>query len=256
MASYLLPRWSRPHVMVFYAFARAADDIADAPELDADEKLDRLRLMSAQLRDGGEDVVREVSNLRDSIAETGVTAQHAQDLLKAFMWDVEHPRTMNWQALLDYCQLSAAPVGRYLIDLMGGCADGYRSSDALCAALQVLNHIQDVRADYVDLNRVYVPSDWLAREGVEFDTLGEVKASQGMRVVLDQMLEGVEQLLSTAQPLPRVVTSKALSREAGGILQIAQRLSLALKARDPLAERVELSKPQLALWFVWGALRA
>jgi len=257
VASKLLPAWSRPHVMAFYAFARAADDVADAPDLTTDEKLNQLQAMSAQLHSGAREPYAQVFALHQSLLETHVSPRHPQDLLKAFMWDAEHPRTSDWAALMTYCELSAAPVGRYLIDLLGGVeGDNYKASDALCAALQVLNHLQDVKDDHLNLQRVYLPDDWSAAEGVTDADLSAAACSDGLRRVLDRMLDGVDALLVDAEPLPQAIRSKALAREAGGILSIAQSLAKALRRRDPLSERVELSKAHMAVRFVWGALRA
>lgn len=256
VASRLLPAWARPHVMAFYAFARAADDIADAPDLPPETKLARLEQMSAALESGtGDDVTY---TLRQSLDATAVTSQHAQDLLKAFMRDALNPTTKDWADLMAYCALSAAPVGRHLIDLMGGLREGadYAPSDALCAALQILNHIQDVKDDARDLGRIYVPADWMAAAGVELDHLAADRASFELLSVLARMLDGVDALLEQAAPLPGTIKSKALAREAGGILAIAKRLSKTLRGADPLAGRVALSKPHAALCFLWGALTA
>lgn len=255
VASKLLPPWSRPHVMAFYAFARAADDVADAPNLPADEKLNQLQAMSAQLQGGATGPYAHVYSLHQSLLDTQVSPHHAQDLLKAFMWDAEHPRTPDWAALMAYCALSAAPVGRYLIDLLGGVKDDdYGPSDALCAALQVLNHLQDIQDDHLSLGRIYIPDDWLAAEGVSDIDLAADACSPGLHLVLDRMLDGVDALLVEAKPLPHAIKSKALAREAGGILALAKALAKALRHRDPLAERVELGKAHMALRFVWGAL--
>ena len=256
VASKLLPAWSRPHVMAFYVFARAADDVADAPDLTADEKLNQLQAMSAQLHSGAREPYAQVFALHQSLLETHVSPRHPQDLLKAFMWDAEHPRTSDWATLMTYCELSAAPVGRYLIDLLGGVeGDDYKPSDALCAALQVLNHLQDVKDDHLALQRIYLPDDWMTAEGVTDVDLSGAACSDGLRRVLDRMLDGVDALLVDAKPLPQAIRSKALAREAGGILSIAQSLAKALRRRDPLAGRVELSKTHMAWCFMWGALR-
>lgn len=255
VASKLLPAWSRPHVMAFYAFARAADDVADASHVSPDEKLNQLQSMSTQLANGAPAPDGVVYDLHQSLEQTEVTPDHAQDLLKAFMWDVQHPRTDDWDALMAYCALSAAPVGRYLIDLLGGCEGGYGPSDALCAALQVLNHLQDIKDDFNQLDRVYVPRDWMAKHGVAETDLKAQGSSAALRQTLDQMLDGVDELLRQAGPLPGAIRSRALAREAGGILVLAERLSQKLRKQDPLAGRVALSKPMMGVWFMWGALR-
>jgi len=256
VASWLLPTWSRPHVMAFYAFARFGDDIADAHDLTVQDKLTQLQAMSVQLDGAMADTLPQVGVLRHSLNETDVTSRHAQDLLKAFMWDAEHPRTANWSALMTYCDLSAAPVGRYLIDVFGGCDDGYKASDALCAALQILNHLQDIKDDYVNLNRIYVPDDWMSAVGMDDMDLSATHCAPGLRRVVNRMLDGVDVLLDEAKPLPKTIRSRALAREAGGILAIAWRLAKKLRTHDPLAMRVELSKPVMGMWFLWGALRA
>ena len=243
--------------MAFYTFARAADDVADAKGLPAPEKLSRLHSMRMQLQDGASGPSAQVLSLHRSLDETGVSPRHAQDLLQAFMWDVVHPRTPDWAALMAYCQLSAAPVGRYLIDLLGGVeGDDYASSDALCAALQVLNHLQDVKADYLDLQRIYVPDDWLVEYGVSDADLGRAASTEGLRRIMLRMLDGVDGLLDEAGTLPKSIRSRALAREAGGILAVARALSKALRRNDPLAQRVELNKADMAVRFLWGALRA
>ncbi|MBL4748027.1 MAG: squalene/phytoene synthase family protein [Magnetovibrio sp.] len=257
VASRLLPAKSRPHVMAFYAFARGADDIADDPSLGSDEKLDILRGMSEQLTHGLPTPSAAVYKLHQSLCDTGVTHTHAQDLLQAFMRDAQKPRTDDWADLMAYCALSAAPVGRYLIELEDGQAEnGFAANDALCAALQILNHIQDVKDDYLSLKRIYVPADWMVKYDVRDADLAAGESSPGLRKVLDLMLNRVDDLLTTAQALPKDIRSKALAREAGGIIAIAKALSKQLRARDPVAERIELSKVQAACHFIWGAIRA
>lgn len=241
--------------MAFYAFARAADDVADAPHRQPELKRSQLDAMALQLNSGDADPYPKVFALWQSLGSTQVTSRHAQDLLKAFVWDVDHPHTPSWSALMDYCALSAAPVGRYLIDLMGGIdGEDYQPSDALCAALQVLNHVQDIKDDFENLGRVYLPQVWLRAEGVTDADLHAQRCSPGLRRVIDQTLDGVDTLLGQAQPMVHSIRSKALALEAAGILAIAQSLSSALRRQDPLAQRVQLSKPHMAVRFVLGAV--
>ena len=254
VASRLLPAKVRGDVMAFYAFARTADDIADDPSLSPDDKLAGLERLRNQL-EGGEG--EPGAALHRSLHATQVSDVHAQDLLKAFMRDAVKPTTDDWADLMAYCTLSAAPVGRYLIDLTGGLKGGtYAPSDALCAALQILNHLQDVKDDYVEMGRIYVPADWMAAHHISPDDVAKPASTPALRGVLNQMLDGVDALLIEAQPLPNTIRSKALAREAGGIIAIAKRLAKALRAQDPLAERVQLSKPAAAFWFLVGALTA
>src|SRR5438132_14141888 len=91
--------------------------------------------------------------MRRSLNQTGVSAQHCHDVLRAFRLDATKLRYRNWDELMEYCRYSAAPVGRQLLDLHGESLAAWPASDALCAALQVLNHLQDCAADYRDLDR-------------------------------------------------------------------------------------------------------
>jgi len=254
VASLFLSAKARPHVLAFYAFARAADDVADSSALSQDEKLSVLKAMSDQLTKGDGKPHPKVFALYQSLKTTGIGETNAQDLLKAFRRDAKKPRTADWDDLMGYCELSAAPVGRQLIELEGAKPGfNYTANDALCAALQILNHIQDVKDDYLSIDRVYVPADWMGNLGVKESDLGAEKASPRVRLVLNHMLDGVDDLLDQACILPRQIKSKGLAREAAGILNIARALSTRLRSQDPVAGRVELSKPLMFLCFLWGA---
>ncbi len=145
VGSWLLPAPLRPHIATFYAFARAIDDIADNGDLPPAEKVARLDGFEDVLlgRDRDDPDFAKAARMRASLAETGIAPGHCIDLLAAFKQDAVKARYRDWDDLMGYCILSAAPVGRYLVDLHGGSADGYGASDALCMALQVINHLQD-----------------------------------------------------------------------------------------------------------------
>jgi squalene synthase HpnC len=254
VGSWLLPPALRPHVAAFYAFVRAADDIGDNPSLSPDDKIARLDAFAHALTGPAEAAAAlpKAQALRASLAATGVTPQHALDLLAAFKRDATKLRYRDWQDLLGYCALSASPVGRFLLDLHGEQPELYAWSDPLCDTLQVLNHLQDCQADYRALNRVYLPLDSFVAAGIEVGELDRPSSSPAMRQVLDRTLDGVDQLLGTARDLPRVLANRRLAAESGVIVAIAARLAALLRRRDPLAERVELSRPQFLLCGVKG----
>jgi len=156
VASRLIKRQYRPAILAFYEFVRVADDIADHPRLASAQKIDRLdRLESSLLGTGGDEP--EGLRLRTVLNERGLSPRHAQDLLSAFRQDATKLRYANWDELIDYCSRSAMPVGRFVLDVHGEARDTWPSSDALCAALQIINHIQDCAKDYSALDRVYIP---------------------------------------------------------------------------------------------------
>ncbi|MFQ6019055.1 MAG: squalene/phytoene synthase family protein, partial [Kiloniellaceae bacterium] len=166
--------------------------------------------------------------------------------IAAFKQDAVKLRYRDWDELLGYCELSANPVGRYLLDLHGEDRTGYPASDALCSALQVINHLQDCGDDYRDLDRVYLPQDWMAEAGITVEALERAAAEPGLRRVLDRCLDATAKLLETADELPGRLKSRRLALESAGIVRLAHRLVRELRRRDPLAERVVLTKAQAA----------
>ena len=255
VGSWLIRRDLRRHVHAFYRFARNADDIADNPDLAADDKIRRLDRMAAIL-DGapGEDSPA-ASAMRASLQETGVTAQHCHDVLHAFRLDAIKLRYRDWDDLIEYCRYSASPVGRQLLDLHGEGRDTWPPSDALCSALQVLNHLQDCVADYQNLDRVYLPLIDLARAGISVEALSAPRASPPLRRVIDGLLDNTEALIATAHALPGRVAARGLRWESAVIAELAARLARRLRRGDPVAGRINLSKTDFANAFLIGVLR-
>jgi squalene synthase HpnC len=242
VGSWLLPARLRPHIAAYYRFARAIDDIADNPALVPEDKIARLSRFAGAIAGAETEnpALDTAHRLRASLAETGVTARHCLDLIVAFKQDVTKPRYDDWADLMSYCEISANPVGRYLLDLHGEDRAGYASSDALCSALQVLNHLQDCQDDYRSLGRVYLPGDWLAAAGLGVEALDQARCAPGLRQVLDRCLDGVAELLVEARALPRRLHSTRLAMESAVILRLAERLTVLLRQGDPLAGRVAL----------------
>lgn len=254
VGSWLLERRLRPHVMRYYAFARATDDIADAGHLTPEEKVARLDMFEAGLQPGGTGP-EIATRLRDSLAETGVPVATASDLLIAFRADATKLRYADWDELMDYCAHSAHPVGRYLCALHGEAPETGPVGDALCAALQVLNHLQDVREDRAGLDRVYLPGDWMAAEGVALADLDGSAATPGLRKVIDRCLDGADALLDRSEPLARMVRSRRLGAEVAVIQCLARRLSARLRREDPMAGRVKHGRTDLLVALLAGLRR-
>jgi squalene synthase HpnC len=256
VGSMLLPKRLRPHVAVFYAYARAIDDVADNPGLTPAEKIRRLDGFDQALLGQNDDPAYEKAHrIRESLTETRVPVEHCRDLISAFKQDAVKLRYDDWTDLMGYCDRSAAPVGRYLLDLHGESREGYPANDALCNALQVLNHLQDCGDDYRALDRVYLPGDWMAAEGVTVEALDAPALSPGLRRVVDRCLDATDELIVLARTLPGRLESRRLAMESAAIVTIAARLSTHLRRRDPLAQRVALSKPEYLWCCVKGAVR-
>jgi squalene synthase HpnC len=252
VASALIAPRHRPVVLAFYRVARLSDDIADHSTLSSSEKLSRLGAIEASLTGRGADVPAAV-RLRAVLAEQAITGQHILDLLEAFRRDAVKKRYADWGELMDYCRYSAAPVGRFVLDVHGESPTTWPASDALCAALQVINHLQDCGKDYRDLDRVYVPLDALAAAGLDVAALGEPVGGPALRGVIAGLAKKTQGLLQVAKPLQTLVRDLGLGLEIGVIQALAESLDRRLQTRDPLSERVHHTKPETLLVALSGA---
>lgn len=143
VASWIIHPRHRALILAFYNFVRTGDDVADHATLPAQEKLDKLDLLEAELLGKG-DTQPEAVTLRKAFAERGMSPKHAQDLLNAFRLDVTKLRYENWERKSSITvRLSAMPVGRFMLDVHGEDRSTWAASDAICAALQINNHLQD-----------------------------------------------------------------------------------------------------------------
>ncbi len=252
VGSRLISAAHRPHVHAYYGFARAIDDIADNDLLPPQTKIARLDAMRAavlgQPHGAGlhPDEVARARRLHASLATTGIDPATATDLIVAFRQDAVKHRYESWDELADYCRNSANPVGRYLLALHGEDAGSLAASDALCTALQVLNHLQDCADDLATLDRCYIPRPWLAAEGLDVEVLRESRTRPGLRRVFDRMLDEVDRLNRQAALLPALVADRRMRLEAAVIVGLSHRLAARLRREDPLAGRVRLRRTDIA----------
>lgn len=246
----------RHHVTAYYVFARAADDISDDPLLDGHEKCRRLDLMGTNLSQADQGEVSSCTLLKQSLSHTKVDPAHALDLLTAFKRDTHKLRYQNWEELLDYCRYSANPVGRYLLDLHGVDRASWKAGDALCTALQILNHIQDCADDYRELDRVYLPLDIMARYKIDPTALSAERSSEGLRQTIDALLDLTHPLIVEARKLPAQINDPMLRFNTSVIIVVAEKLEKLLRRRDPLCENVKLSKLSKICALIKGGLRS
>jgi phytoene/squalene synthetase len=213
VASLLLAPTVRQQVMEFYTLARTWDDIADSPTLLATEK-------HALLPDHWEN-------------------PFLNDLLVAFHRDADQNRYETWTDLITYCQYSANPVGRFLLD----CHDetGMEPlSDLLCTSLQILNHLQDCQKDFQEMNRIYLPQSLLNTGDSYENLLSHTSCQPALRTILNKCLDRVDEMLTPVFVLPSQIKNKRLRYQAKVTLLCAVTLARQLRRHDPLATRVEL----------------
>lgn len=175
VASRLLPRATRPHIAAVYAFARIADDFADEGTRTASARLallddwrDRLRAaVVGETAADRSDAAAIFIAVGDTIRRFELDPQLFEDLLSAFRQDVHTSRYETWDQLLDYCRLSANPVGRLVLRVAGYREDRLdRWSDAICTGLQLVNFWQDLERDF-QKGRLYVPLETVRRAGAD-----------------------------------------------------------------------------------------
>jgi squalene synthase HpnC len=258
VASRLIHPRHRGPILAFYEFVRTADDIADHATLAPQDKLALLdRLEAALLGRNSDDSVAVA--LRAQLVARHLSPRHAQDLLTAFRMDVTKLRYRDWDDLIGYCTYSAMPVGRFVLDVHGESRTTWPANDALCAALQIINHLQDCGKDYRDLDRVYIPLDSLRDTGATVAELGEQRASAGLLDCIHKLAHRTGELLRHSRPFTAGIEDSRLALEVAIIQTFAERLVTLLKHRDPLSQRVHLGKAGVAgfgvLGLLWGATR-
>jgi squalene synthase HpnC len=244
VASWIIDPRHRALILAFYNFVRTADDIADHATLEADKKLSYLDLLEAELLGQG-DTQPEAVSLRQALAERSMPPRHALDVLIAFRMDVTKLRYENWDEVIHYCRYSAMPVGRFMLDVHGESTSTWAASDALCAGLQINNHLQDCGKDFRDLNRVYLPRDALAAAGANVEELGRERASAPLLQCLHALAVRTELLLHESKSLSAEVRDFRLGCEISVIQAFADKIVGLLQVRDPLSERVHLSPLEL-----------
>ncbi len=251
VASRLISSRHRPPILAFYNFVRVADDVADHATLSQADKLKLLDSLEATLL-GQSDAEPEGVALRGELRKRNLDPQHARDLLTAFRMDAMKRRYRDWDDLMNYCRYSAMPVGRFVLDVHGEKRSTWAANDALCAALQIINHLQDCAADYRNLDRVYLPLDLLERYGASVEQLKAPAASPQLRACFNDICARVTVLLKDSAPFSAQIADRGLSLEVAVIQRLAERLTGMLRAHDPLSERVHLKAHEVAAVAVLG----
>jgi squalene synthase HpnC len=241
VASLLIAPEHRPPIMAFYRVARLADDVADNASASPDLKLKRLDGIEASLTGKSEAEPTAVA-LRQQLAERGLGWEHMLDLLEAFRRDVTKLRYESWDELMDYCRFSAAPVGRFVLDVHGEDRATWPANDALCAALQVINHLQDCAKDFHEIDRVYLPRDVLEACGANVEMLAEDASDPCLNAAINRLAAKTQALLDSSRGFSGEIRDLRLALEVGAIQRLAESLTTRLRGRDPLSQETHHSR--------------
>lgn len=257
VASFLIAPRHRPAVLAFYNFVRVADDVADHATAPAEEKLRLLDTMRASLV-GENDLSPQGVVLRETLRQRRLRDVHALDLLEAFRRDVTKTRYADWDDIMDYCRYSAMPVGRFMLEVHGETEATWPANDALCAALQLINHLQDCGKDFRTLDRVYLPADTLAGAGARVEDLAAAHATPQLRAAIADLAARTMALLDISERFAGEIVDFRLGLDVAIIQRLARDLTRRLLAADPLSDRVHHGKAEaagLALAAAIGYLR-
>ncbi|NTV96838.1 MAG: squalene synthase HpnC [Thiobacillus sp.] len=204
VASLILPRRLRRPIRAIYAFARAADDIADEGEAEAAQRLADLQTFRSKLHaiERGETPDDALFGpLAEAIRTHGLGFQPFHDLLDAFAQDCEKNRYGHFGEVMDYCRKSANPIGRLLLMLYGDRDEKHQAwADGICSALQLINFLQDVAVDYRK-GRIYLPQDEMAKFGISERQIAEGRVDALWQQFMKTQIERARRMLKAGAPL-------------------------------------------------------
>lgn len=237
VASRFLPKKLRAPISVIYAFARNADDFADEGDLTTTQRLEYLDQYSSELyriehNEDSNDLV--FIALKDVIHRFQIPLALFHDLLQAFKIDVSKTRYQTFSELLDYCRLSANPVGRILLYLHSGVSqhnslqsnslqnislqkNGLQKkvseknllySDAFCTGLQLINFYQDIAQDYDENRRIYIPVEELQSFNVTENDFANKNNNANTAALMDFQINRARKLYLQGKPLCRALSGR------------------------------------------------
>ena len=257
VASFLMTKKIRSIVRVFYFFARMADDIADHQKLSSNQKKKILLFFDNAISKSKKTNNKVLDKMIARFKELPSGKKYSRNLLKAFMMDASNKKYKNWNDLLYYCKFSANPVGRFVIDAVNerkNIEKIYEASDSLCTALQIINHIQDCKKDFKELNRVYIPESFFKKYSLDKKILRKSKSEENFERLKIEIIDNVLTSLRKTKLGLREIQSWRLRKETLIILNIAKRLCNLLKINDPLEKQIKLSRIDFIFCFFKGIM--
>ena len=257
VASFLMTKKIRSIIRAFYFFARMADDIADHQKLSSNQKKNILLFFDNAISKSKKTNNKILDKMIAKFKELPSGKKYSRNLLKAFMMDASNKKYKNWNDLLYYCKFSANPVGRFVIDAVNerkNIEKIYEASDSLCTALQIINHIQDCKKDFKELNRVYIPESFFKKYSLDKKILRKSKSIENFERLKIEIVDNVLLSLRKTKLGLREIQSWRLRKETLIILNIAKRLCNLLKINDPLEKQIKLSRIDFIFCFFKGIM--
>lgn len=247
----------RPLVAAYYKAARQADDIADNPALSPDAKTAELDAAEAAFYGNYPQSERysAMFELGKIFQEQNLDARLYTDLLTAFRRDAVNQKVEIWEQLLDYCRYSAAPVGRFMLAVHGESLSARPPADTLCAVLQIVNHLQDIKYDILSAGRVYLPEQMMAQYGITANDLCLSSCTPALKRLIGEICTRLRKMLDDASVLPAIVRSFRLKAELGVIFSLTNSMLKKIEKGDVLASEIKLSRWDWLKALVTGTLK-
>jgi squalene synthase HpnC len=203
VVSWFIPKDLRKHVAIIYWFARTADDFSDEGNHIEEHRLMNLngfeKSLSALLNGEFKSPFEEA--LHNTINQKKLTPQLFYDLLKAFKQDVTKKRYENFAEVLAYCQYSANPVGRLILELFDiRINEAFNYSDKICTALQLTNFYQDIEIDY-EKGRIYLPIDEMQKYDVTENMFAKKENNVNLKKLLAHNIERTQKMYDEGKNL-------------------------------------------------------
>lgn len=263
VASWLCPPALRRPITAIYWFARTADDLADEGNATPAQRREDLLAYRADLHRLSHGLAPSprwaamFQALAQQMTQWRLPVPLLDDLLDAFLQDVNNPVYDSRDQLLDYCRRSANPVGRLLLHLHHiGDAEALTQSDAICSALQLINFWQDLSVD-LPRGRVYLPAQDLRRHGLRpQDLLGTPsKPAINLEPLIAELCGWAEALMHTGAPLVHRLPGRA-GWELRLVVQGGLRILEKIESTGHTSHR---QRPAIGAWdapqLLWRACR-
>lgn len=252
VACCLFNKKMRKIIACYYNFARHCDNIADSGKLSSQEKLKKLDTEELSLF--GKEKSDYATQLREIFVAEQLDFSLITDLLVAFRQDAENKTYITWAQLLDYCKYSAVPVGRFMLAIHNENPSTYLPATALCSVLQIINHIQDLKEDAKNLNRIYIPKELLLQYNVTIKALTASKCSKNLHFLLNEVLDRCCCLLKDAEILPSIIKNMRLRIYVCITIFLSKILIKKLYHTDILVNKVQLTKLDWVVAIIKGTL--
>ena len=254
----LFGKGKRQIVSDYYRFARYADDIADNPHLQPQSKVNKLHeleeIFTGQKNYQGQKL-KFVKQLKTEFERMEIPTTLATDLLIAFRQDSIGFYYQTWGQLIEYCKYSAAPVGKFMLTIHHEHPSTYLPAVSLCVALQIVNHIQDIKYDMKLLKRLYIPEEIMKKYHLHPEDLIQNKSSIGLQKAISHLMKKTQGLVKEGSLLPQLIRNTGLRIEVCIILSLTNIMIKKILKGDVLAKEIKLSPKDWLIGICQGILK-